>query len=291
MIASGLGAGIYADLCDLEQLRAKVFGEDGENVIGSRLGIDFIKAQAETLTLRIYSEPLEIQQSHMGVLGISGVVWDCGLLMVDFLCTYFGRSRNSGSLSSPILSNVLDLGCGTGVCGLAALYSGSARYVTFTDAVISSVLDENIHTVLEKMGESVTNVGGCCSNPCCTVKYEWSSETVPDLVLPSSSNTEGVSSTADVPHTGSTHEWDAVLCSDVLYEQRSHDALMDLLMKLKFKMLLLSYKTRHEVPELRFFERLLEWCEVYKVDSSKLCMENITTKQLGGLYLFVIIRR
>jgi uncharacterized membrane protein YadS len=97
--------------------------------IGSRLGIDFMRAQSESLAINVYSKQLSLQQSHIGMLGISGVIWDCGLLMADFLCTYFGEERPR--ISSLRLDRMLDLGCGTGICGLTALYSKSTSSVVF----------------------------------------------------------------------------------------------------------------------------------------------------------------
>ena len=64
-------------------------------LIGHRLGVPFLRSIKETIDILILEENkdqnskpskvLTITQSSLGCFGISGIVWDCGLLLIDFL--------------------------------------------------------------------------------------------------------------------------------------------------------------------------------------------------------------
>ena len=77
------------------------------------------------------------------MLGVSTVVWDCGLLMVDYLVSRNRRDievsscpSSTSSISKSSLGTCLDLGCGTGVVGLASLLLGADKCV-FSDKSIT----------------------------------------------------------------------------------------------------------------------------------------------------------
>jgi predicted nicotinamide N-methyase len=275
--------GIAVHCCiDDEVLRTRIFREAVEDAaIGSRLGIDFMRAQSESLAINVYSKQLSLQQSHIGMLGISGVIWDCGLLMADFLCTYFGEERPR--ISSLRLDRMLDLGCGTGICGLTALYSKSTSSVVFSDSVVSSILEDNIDDVKEQL-----RAAGCSSSQdvnTATVQHNWASSEIPHEVM------YGHTIVENCCNQDASFVWDCIICSDVLYEHKSHDALMQLLMRLSFRTVFLSYKKRNEQYEQLFFSRLMTWCDVYWVDPSKLHLANVSAKQLTGLYLFIVVKK
>ena len=104
-----------------------------QSEIGQRLGVPFMRAQAESINVFIdidessssslslsenaaNSNVIEVSicQSSLGVLGISTVVWDAGLYLIDYLIHeqnlfYMNKEYSLGS--------VLDIGCGTGICG------------------------------------------------------------------------------------------------------------------------------------------------------------------------------
>lgn len=271
---------------DQSSLRDTIFASNEASTIGSRLGIDFMRAQSECFVVSVFDKKLSLQQSHMGMLGISGVVWDCGLLMIDFLCSYFGcQSAAGGSACQQyhLLTNVLDLGCGTGVCGLAALAANAAKNVMFSDCVVSGVLNDNMTDI---MSDGM-------SSSCSVVRHDWASPELPPELLYGSACSVSSSSSSLCATDSELFVWDAIICSDVLYEHKSHAALMSLLRKLPFKCLFLSYKKRHEEYEHVFLEELLTWCHVYVVDVPALShRQNITKEsQLSGLYMMVVTRK
>ena len=95
--------------------------------------------------MRTCNPVFSINDFFEGILGISTVVWDSGLLMVDYLISRKERqiiqSSSPSSSSMPSASNsslgtCLDLGCGTGVVGIAALLLGADKCV-FSDKSIT----------------------------------------------------------------------------------------------------------------------------------------------------------
>ena len=56
--------------------------------LGSRLGINYIRSQKEYVSIKIGDvDEIMLNQTSMGLMAISGVVWDAGLLLVDYLVT------------------------------------------------------------------------------------------------------------------------------------------------------------------------------------------------------------
>jgi hypothetical protein len=108
-----------------------------QSEIGQRLGVPFMRAQAESINVFIdidestssssssssslsdnaaNSNIIEVSicQSSLGVLGISTVVWDAGLYLIDYLI----HEQNLFNMNKEYsLGCVLDIGCGTGICG------------------------------------------------------------------------------------------------------------------------------------------------------------------------------
>ena len=106
-----------------------------QSEIGQRLGVPFMRAQAESVNVFIDINEststsssdnaansniteVSICQSSLGVLGISTVVWDAGLYLIDFLI----HEQNLFNMNKDYsLGRVLDIGCGTGICGNTSL--------------------------------------------------------------------------------------------------------------------------------------------------------------------------
>lgn len=112
------------DLSDGDWERLLFSKIDEEPALGSRLGVDYMRTQEEKVVVNAHSThsdsdcrlTITVNQFSSGDNGISGAVWDAGLLLVDYLCQYpvnawLGKEKVSHT-------NVLDLGCGTGVIGL-----------------------------------------------------------------------------------------------------------------------------------------------------------------------------
>lgn len=212
-------------------------------VTGGRLGIDFVRASLSSIDILVGDKTLTIEQK-LNNEELSGVVWDAGLLITDFLKT-----------NETLLENktVLDLGCGTGVVGLVACLL-NARSVTFTDTKRFSRLDSNILNLPKDLSER-----------CLFVNYLWGEQ------LPAEFN-GGV--------------YDTVLCSDILYDERFFEPLMNTLRILRFQNLIISYKRRHSEPECQFLHNLSNWCSVQVVDSNCIQLVNVRSPTtMTGLYI------
>jgi len=125
-----------------------------QSEIGQRLGVPFMRAQADSIDININllnkslsssststsssssttttssststttststssfdidNLKVSINQTSMGLLGISSVVWDAGLYLIDFLIHEYNY-MNVNNCNK--LGRVLDIGCGTGICG------------------------------------------------------------------------------------------------------------------------------------------------------------------------------
>jgi predicted nicotinamide N-methyase len=204
--------------------------QKSHSAVGHRLGVPFTRTLAEFVTIKVTTigyQAIEknIYQDGSGMIGISGVVWDCGLYMIDFL-----QSRCHDYLTIFPSSSILDIGCGTGICGIAALLLG-ARQVCFSDHVLTDSLDANLDSLDEMLKPRSV-----------TVKYSWSDYD-------------------NVPEVMKSH-FDFVLCSDCLYDVKCHDHLLKTLQQLSFTKLIIAYKKRHDEHELLFFEQLSTWCDI-----------------------------
>lgn len=188
--------------------RAILFGSSAVSQGGNKLGISYVRSLQPLLEVKV-GENLTISVKQGSQQEIPFVVWDAGLLLVDYICAAYKTqnieiertNKNDGSNKRCYLGNTLDIGCGSGVCGIAALALG-APFVLFTDACLSPHLHENICTVLCK-GRGMPNSHsddstGSSSNAISTdgsdsdrnraafVEYDWTDANVPkELFIPS----------------------------------------------------------------------------------------------------------
>jgi hypothetical protein len=251
-----------------------LYGNEGdEPELGQRLGIQYMKAMQETIVVKYGDLEYSFCQESMGLLAIAGVVWDAGLLMVDFLQTMQNKTMQNHVDLTFDLGNVLDVGCGTGVAGISALLTGAER-VLFTDIVSLPCFRSNI--------EQLPNV---MQSKHSFFAYKWDADTLPSALC---GPTSVVSPTADSTVTVTYSGWDTVLCSDLLYEEKCHDALLCVLQRLTFKRAIFSYKKRHDVPEKVFFEKLGTWCRIRVVDSKSIELKNLPVKSHSGLYIVLV---
>mmetsp|Transcript_32259 Transcript_32259/g.30748 ORF Transcript_32259/g.30748 Transcript_32259/m.30748 type:complete len:277 (+) Transcript_32259:248-1078(+) len=228
--------------------------QNEENVIiGERLGVSYLRSQKESVSLCVDDYTLQLYQSSMGILTMSGVVWDAGLYLSDYLIA--NRTVASG--------RVLDIGCGTGICGIAALFLG-ATSVTFTDAFIPPSLDDNLSQLSEEQKAKAT-----------FVPYNWNCKILcPELVSP-------------IKMSGSKC-WDTVLCGDLLYDYKAaHEPLLKVLRQIHFKKAIFAYKRRHDEPEKSFFRRLSQFCSLEVVLSNSFKLSNITVAETPGLFIII----
>ena len=188
-----------------------IFQSDLTAGIGKRLGVPFMRAQKPLVQISLdNNRQVNIAQSGVGLLGISTIVWDCALHVIDYLMKLEKDGLNLGSC--------LELGSGTGAVGICAICLGADKCL-MTDLAITSCLAANVDDLNVEL-----------SSKCSLLAYDWTDDNTP------------------VELTGFT--WDTILCSDILYEKKAHAPLLNLLNKLIFNRLILGYKRRHDTAGL-----------------------------------------
>lgn len=121
-----------------EDWQSIIFPQDVSSELGQRLGINYVRTLQENVEIDINGHKLLIGQSSLGMMAISSVVWDCGMLMVDFLCSCYSTDIQE--------SSVLELGCGTGLVGLSAHLLG-ARNMVLSDIVLTDGLERSLENI------------------------------------------------------------------------------------------------------------------------------------------------
>lgn len=284
--------------------RAVIFGPEGDNEaaqIGQRLGVQYLKAVQESVEVSIEEHTITVHQDSMGLVAIAGAVWDAGMYMVDFLTTWKEQSEaatahiaatqspqsttSDASAAAPPqfrLGDTLDLGCGTGISGLAAALLGAEK-VVFSDSVRLNCFDENI--------DEITAIDSDLQQKVEFVLYDWfSTEVPPELFLCSKNSDETDSSSSSSSSSsgilgGGMYKWDTVLCSDVVYEEKIHAPLLRVLRTVPFKQLLLAYKKRRDEVDVKFFSELEKFCDIKVVNPACVRLKNLPAASLAELYI------
>lgn len=135
-----------------------LFPLDSNSELGQRLGINYVRTLQENVEIDVCCQKLQIGQSSLGMMAISSVVWDCGMLMVDFLCSCYITEIQS--------CNVLELGCGTGLVGLSANMLGASK-VLLSDIVLTEGLQHSLEVMPSIQYEH----------------YDWNDENTPKSIL------------------------------------------------------------------------------------------------------------
>ncbi|ORY96600.1 putative methyltransferase-domain-containing protein [Syncephalastrum racemosum] len=161
---------------------------------------------------------------------LEGHVWDCGMVIADYLA-----KRDASSLKSLYGRRILELGCGTGIAGLAAA-SFLAPQTTFLTDIPDALSLPRINARLnQQMKGKETVVTG----------WTWVTQNEQQA-----QKIEPPVATVDL-----------VILTDVLYNQGSHDALLDTLDWLALHNpdlhVLLAYKERHSDERVFFDEKLV----------------------------------
>ena len=257
----------YCNVSNDEIIDVLYGNDNGAMGLGSRLGVPYMRAQKESVAIKIPAGDgtlvdIAMHQSSMGLMAISGVIWDCGLLMIDFLsqqCLIESTPQDSKHHVCKPLGTVLELGCGTGICGISSVYLNATR-VVLTDIMKTPTLDDNIDQLSPEF-KTKTDFH----------LYAWGSA---------------------VPAALDDITWDTVIGSDVLYDEHAHQPLLTTITQLKFNRFYLSYKKRNNAKEQEFFKSLLR-TNAYRVSivaNSGIQMLNMQANEASdqGLYLMVI---
>ena len=228
--------------------RESLFGSVSEVAVGQRLGISYIRSQQEELSIRVGKSAISINQSSMGLTAISGVVWDAALFLIDYL-------SSEADCCDALGGKYLDLGCGTGVVGIAACMLG-ADEVVFSDAFEeSSLLQDNIDKLPENLKARTR-----------FIRHKW------DEALPLALSVE----------------WDTVICSDLFYDEHALPYLLETIRGLRFKRIIIGYKKRHDTPEKSFFESLSMFVDLNQISSDSIHLLNSSSAAVSSdLYLLI----
>lgn len=230
-----------------------LFKSDEEIKVGQRLGVPFKRTMQSCLQINLINEKINIHQESSGSMAITGVVWDAGLLFVDFLISCYKEEKNLNCYSGKIL----DLGCGTGVVGIVAAKLGWAE-VSFTDRVMLECLNKNMETLLSQE---------CNDKRVSFIPYEWESKNIPFELR---------------------SNWNTIFASDVLYDEKFHESLIFFLRSITFERIIFSYKKRHAEAERDFFKNLSTWCKISVIPPASIQLRNLTKDQVDGLFLVMV---
>jgi predicted nicotinamide N-methyase len=85
------------------------------------LGVNFMRASEDYFELLLPGNDVRIRlKQELNTLGITGVVWDCGTALSLYLDSHPSLLQHN---------RILDLGCGGGIVGIAAVKSGASHVV------------------------------------------------------------------------------------------------------------------------------------------------------------------
>jgi len=214
-------------------------------------GVDFAKANKPIFPVKLKDGTIFQVRQNLE-LGLGAVVWDCGRVLASLM----------EDLSLNIFENktVIDLGCGTGFCGILAKRLGARNVVLSDTASIGCLAEENM-----TFAENANVIPNC--NAIKVESFDWCDEGTPNWV----------------PLGG----FDIVLASDCLYESKIYDDLLSALERVLANdgMLLLAYKMRHSDRELVFFEKLRS--KGYNIVLLKQGIMRPKDLQDTGLHLFI----
>jgi hypothetical protein len=236
-----------------------IYSLDLDAAPGQMLGISFVRSQQENLSVCVNNAIIQFEQFNGGIIGISGVVWDCGLFLVDYIVFLFCNDHNFGS-------STLDIGCGTGIVGIAFLELVRNKVqnlnMIFTDKILSDIFKGNLSGCVSQYDPQKLN--------CTTIPYDWLEKT-PDILL-------------------DTH-YSTIFCSDILYEPKVHSSLIHLFKLLHFDTIIISYKRRKDREEKYFFEQLSLEFDLCLISPGSFPLVNLSISETKGLYIITVRRR
>ena len=222
------------------------------------LGVNFVKANKKVFEVEMKDKSVLPVRQRLD-LGLGAVVWDCGLVLSALL----------QDLPSSFLTrrSVIDLGCGTGFCGIVASAKCSAAHVVLTDVTeIMPLVNENVQ------GAIACNFISA-SNSIVAEHFDWCA-----LLEDGADDSKN----SWVPQ----HGFDVVLASDCLYEPKHYEGLLLAFDKVLASsgILIIVYRMRHADRERLFFQKMKDRGFAFTC----LHQEALQPKRLRntGLYVF-----
>jgi hypothetical protein len=250
--------------CTHELVSSTIYDTLAHVRLGQNLGINYVRSLKDQLDIRICDDVISISQSSQSDLGITGVVWDCGLYMVDYLVHSFRNGSDFGD-------TILEIGCGTGIVGISYLalcmqmtnnrVLVQPQNFTFTDKIISAAFTNNLQTIMDRQSDGRIQV--TC------IEYDWFNYN-------------------NIPEHLTGKNYSTIFCSDILYESKLYDSLLILLKSLTFERLILTFKRRHDEKERPFLEELEKYYKLTLVDANSFPLVNIDIKDIIYLYIIII---
>ena len=129
-------------------------------------GVPFVRAAASDISIicsNCISDPLCLLFAQNVNDDVGGVIWDCGLLLVDYLLAHFLELQNDLCCMKEDYC-VVDLGTGTGVVGIVAAINGIPHCI-LTDYKAYPVMEANLSTHEDHIQQN-------CKK-CHFVEYKW----------------------------------------------------------------------------------------------------------------------
>ena len=215
---------------------AAVFGAPA-GTTGGALGVDFVTAQKSMTKVDLGPQMPECEgrpklqslrlSQKMGEGGIGAVVWNCGRAVCDALPRL--PELRGGRFADPE-TRILELGCGTGLVGLACWLRGAA-HVALTDLPsITNLARENAAATVGAAADGALPPGLICE------PHAWGDPLAPALAGP----------------------YDVVIGSDCLYDAKVLPLLLTTILAATnaTSVVYLAYKRRVDEREQPFFADL-----------------------------------
>ena len=189
-------------------------------------------------------------------VGLGAVVWDCGLILAKIIEHYLAFDKYLNG------KTVIDLGCGTGFCGILAQIYGAKKVVLTDIEEIVNVAKENVKVALE------SNFITSDTDILCQT-FDWAIE-------------------QDV-HT----RYDMIFASDCLYDTTYYTDLINSFKKLinANGIIIIVYKLRHADREYEFFKDMERNGFSLSILTEDCIDDSLKHLRKTGLYVVVATRQ
>jgi predicted nicotinamide N-methyase len=198
-------------------------------------------------------------------VGLGAVVWDCGLVLAKIIENYLSHDKFLSGKS------VIDLGCGTGFCGILAKMCGASKVLLTDVEEIICVAKENVQLAVK------SDLIDTDENITCKT-FDWAVN----------ANDEKKSTEIN---SYKLERYDVIFASDCLYDTNYYSDLIKSFGELVTEngVIIIVYKLRHADREYGFF-KALQNNGFYLCILTEDCID-VSLKHLKNTGLFVVIAR